>query len=183
MPARAQLLDTASHLFYTDGIGATGVDAVVRAAGVSKPTLYAHFGSKADLVAAVLSARHERRAEELEAWVRREPDPRRRPLAVFGYLKRFYAHEGARGCAFLNAAAELRHDDDAARRAIVAEKAWLLGLLARLCEEAGVREPERVASQLLLLVDGIGGRVVVHGPAAAPGAIADAEAAAARLLA
>src|SRR4051794_839892 len=106
-PARDRLLETAARLFYADGIAATGVDTVVREAGVSKPTLYAHYGSKAELVAAVLEARHARRAEELSAWVDREPDPGRRPLAVFAYLAAWYGRDGDRGCAFLNAAAEL----------------------------------------------------------------------------
>ena len=65
--AREKLIDTAEGLFYADGISATGVDAVVREAGVSKPTLYAHFGSKQELVAAVLQARHARRAAALES--------------------------------------------------------------------------------------------------------------------
>src|SRR5918994_925920 len=62
MTARDKLLGAASELFYADGIAATGVDDVVRAAGVSKPTLYAHFGSKAELVAAVLERCHAARA-------------------------------------------------------------------------------------------------------------------------
>src|SRR6478735_4858575 len=101
-PAKEKLLDSASDLFYEDGIAATGVDDVVRAAGVSKPTLYAHFGSKAELVAAVLARRHAARAGELEAL-------EGGPLAVFGWLADFYARDGARGCAFVNAAAELAH--------------------------------------------------------------------------
>jgi len=63
---------------------ATGVDAVVAAAGVSKPTLYAHFRSESELVAAVLERRHTRPTESLQAWVTaRTDDPRQRPLAVF----------------------------------------------------------------------------------------------------
>ena len=49
-----RLLDTATELFYAEGIAATGVDKVVARSGVSKPTLYAHFRSKDELVAAVL---------------------------------------------------------------------------------------------------------------------------------
>ena len=167
--ARDRLLETSARLFYEAGITATGVDTIVREAGVSKPTLYAQYGSKTELVAAVLTARHERRVEELEAI----DDP----LEVFTYLASFYAaREGARGCAFLNAAAELVADD-AARAAVVAEKRWLLELLGSLCGD------ERLASQLLLLIDGVAGRVVVHGPGAASGAIADATAAAKALIA
>src|SRR3954471_17334590 len=166
--ARERLLETGARLFYEAGITATGVDTIAREAGVSKPTLYAHFGSKTELVAAVLSARHERRVTELAAL--------EDPLGVFAHLAEFYAAEGTRGCAFLNAAAELPADDDA-RAAVVAEKAWLRARLTELCGD------ERTGSQLLLLVDGIAGRVVVDGPGAAAEAVADATAAAKVLLA
>jgi AcrR family transcriptional regulator len=166
--ARDRLLETSARLFYEAGITATGVDTIVREAGVSKPTLYAQFGSKAELVAAVLGERHERRIRELSAV--------NDPLGVFAHLADFYAREGSRGCAFLNAAAELV-DDDPARAAVVAEKAWLRERLVQLCGD------ERTGSQLLLLIDGIAGRVVVNGPGAAAEAIADATEAAKALLA
>jgi AcrR family transcriptional regulator len=180
--ARDRLVDTAGRLFYAEGITATGVDTVVRAAGVSKPTLYAHFRSKTELVAAVLEARHATRAAELQAWVMREADPRERPLAVFSWLAGWYERAGERGCAFLNAAAELVAADDAARRAVVAEKRWLLAFLTGLVRDAGLAGPERLASQLLLLVDGVGGRVVVEGPVAAQEAVVDATRAAELLI-
>jgi AcrR family transcriptional regulator len=167
--AREQLLETSARLFYEAGITATGVDTIAREAGVSKPTLYAHFGSKTELVAAVLTARHERRVADLAAV--------EGPLGVFAYLAGFYASDGVRGCAFLNAAAELVADDDA-RAAVVAEKAWLRARLTELCGG-----DERAGSQLQLLIDGIAGRVVVDGPSAAPAAVADATAAAKVLLA
>ena len=181
--ARDQLLATAGRLFYARGITATGVDTVVREAGVSKPTLYAHYGSKGELVAAVLQARHAERAAELRAWVMREDDPGKRPLAVFEFLRAWYEREGARGCAFLNAAAELTDAGDAGRPAVVAEKRWLEAFLADLARDAGLSGPERLASQLLLLIDGVSGRVVVHGPPAAPAVLADAVLAAEALIA
>src|SRR5215213_4097464 len=172
-PAREKLLDSASALFYANGIGATAVDDVVHAAGVSKPTLYAHFGSKAELVAAVLQRRHADRSAELEAL-------EGGPQTVFGWLADFYACDGARGCAFVNAAAELT-EAGPGREAAAREKAWLRGELTRRARAAGLRAPERVGSQLALLVDGVAARVVVEGHAAAPAAVADA-AAAARVL-
>jgi AcrR family transcriptional regulator len=172
--ARDRLVTTAAELFYEHGTNATGVDAVVRAAGVSKPTLYAHFASKSELVAAVLERRHEERAAELKTWVARTRDPRKRPLAVFGWLRDWYRRDGARGCGFLNAAAETPDRDDPARRVVSREKRWLLDLLAELARDAGLARPALLASQLLLLIDGVSGRVLVEGPEAAPRAVADA---------
>ena len=186
--AREALLRSAGRLFYAEGITATGVDAVVRSAGVTKPTLYAHFGSKAGLVAAVLHRRHEDRRAELEAWLAPRPAAEH-PLAVFDWLQHFYAERGERGCGFLNAAAELAGPDgvapgpdDAARAEVRAEKAWLRGLLTAGCAAAGCREPERLGSQLLLLLDGVAGRAVVEGREAAAEAAVQARQAADVLL-
>jgi len=173
-PAKEKLLDSASALFYADGIGATAVDDVVRAAGVSKPTLYAHFGSKAELVAAVLERRHAARIAELEAL-------EGGPLAVFGWLAGFYRRDGARGCAFVNAAAELT-EPGPGREAAAREKAWLRGELTRRARAAGLRDPEALGSQLALLIDGVAARVVVDGHSASAEAVADATAAARALI-
>lgn len=180
--SREKLLQTAAALFYASGVTATGVDAVVRAAGVTKPTLYTQFGSKDGLVAAVLERRHSSRRTELEAELAAvEPD--RRPLAVFDWLARWYATDGDRGCAFLNAAAELPDPGSAGRAVVRAEKSWLLGLLVQAAADAGRADAELVGSQLLLLVDGVAGRAVVGGAEAGRAAVADARAAAAVLLA
>jgi AcrR family transcriptional regulator len=169
-----RLLATAGQLFYERGVTATGVDAVVKAAGLSKPTLYAHFPSKSALLAAALTRRHDQRRVELQTWVDRIPNAAERPLAVFGWLSDWYARDGARGCGFLNAAAELPDADDPARQVIQAEKRWLQDFLTDLCRTAGLIHPELLGSQLLLLVDGIGGRAVVDGARSAHAAVADA---------
>ncbi len=163
-PARDRLLNAANALFYERGITATGVDAVVAASGVSKPTLYAHFRSKSELLAAVPARRTERRQDSLPAWLAaRDGDPRERLLAVFNWLAEFLAGEGARGCAFLNAAAELPDPDDPARQVARRHKTWMREFLAGLAGQAGLSEPERLGSQLLLLVDGASSRLVVEG--------------------
>lgn len=179
--AHEVLLDAASRLFYEDGIMASGVDAVVRAAGVTKPTLYAHFGSKSDLVAAVLQRRFDERRAELEAWL--EPVPvAGHPWAVLEWLQHFYVDRGDRGCGFLNAAAELGARDPSARAVVEAEKVWLRDVLVRGCAAYGSRTPEVVGSQLLLLIDGVSGRAVVGGRAAARTAADEARHAADVLL-
>jgi AcrR family transcriptional regulator len=58
-PARDLLLEAAARLFYSDGVGATGIDTITSTAGVAKKSLYNNFASKAELVAAYLESRHE----------------------------------------------------------------------------------------------------------------------------
>ncbi len=179
--AKEALLDSASRLFYDNGITATGVDAIVRTAGVTKPTLYAHFGSKSELVAVVPRRRHEDRRAELEALL--DPLPAaEHPLAVLDWLQRVYVDRGERGCGFLNAAAELTDHDAAARAVVQAEKAWLRDMLVLGCVTAGCCDPGLVGPQLLLLIDGVAGRAVVGGRLAAQTAAVEARQAADVLL-
>src|SRR4051794_10595252 len=56
-PARGRILESARRLFYERAIRAVGVEAVVEDAGVTKMSLYRHFASKDELVAACLGER------------------------------------------------------------------------------------------------------------------------------
>lgn len=60
---RAQIVAAARELFLAQGYGATSMDAVARAAPVSKRTLYNHFESKQALFLAVLRSSWETLAE------------------------------------------------------------------------------------------------------------------------
>lgn len=59
-PKRRQIVEAARRLFMADGYGPTSMDAISRAAGVSKATLYAHFTNKAELFAAIIGGECER---------------------------------------------------------------------------------------------------------------------------
>src|SRR5271167_1162266 len=51
---RALIVDAAATLMYQRGVSMTSLDDVLAAAGSGKSQLYHYFGSKADLVAAVI---------------------------------------------------------------------------------------------------------------------------------
>lgn len=152
---RDRLVEVASKLFYAEGITACGVDRVVAESGVSKPTLYAHFGSKEGLVAAVLQHRDAQRRKELSTYLRGRPqDARRRLLAAFDCLREWQAQEGYRGCAFVNAAAEIVDPESPVRAVIREHKRWHRALLAGLAREANLHAPNELAGELMLLVNG-----------------------------
>lgn len=164
----ARLLDAASELFYEEGFGPTAVDKVVARSGVSKPTLYVHFPSKDDLLAAALERRHAERVATLDACVRAAASsPAEQLLAVFDWLAQWHETEGARGCAFVNAAAELADPAHPAREIARRQKRWMRDYLAGLATEAGLSRPERLGADLMLLVDGANVRVLVDGDLAA----------------
>ena len=56
---RDQITQAADDLFYGEGIRRASVDPITARAGVTKRTLYYHFPSKDDLIAAYLTARDE----------------------------------------------------------------------------------------------------------------------------
>jgi len=60
-----QILDAARDLFTRDGFSGTSMDAVAKAAAVSKATIYAHFSSKEELFGAMMSAECRRYWPEL----------------------------------------------------------------------------------------------------------------------
>ena len=165
---RERLAVAASQLFYTDGITACGVDKVIRRAKTSKPTLYSHYRSKSELVVAALNFQHQTRRQALDDYLsqRQDQGPQQRLLAVFDWLENWSSQQGIRGCAFLNAAAELvSPQDEPARQVIRQHKEWWQSLLADLAQKAGATNPGQLADELLLLIDGVNARVLVTGNA------------------
>lgn len=153
--ARQRLLETARELFYREGIRATGVDTIVEQSGVGKATLYRHFPTKDDLIAAYLAEQ----AREDETWFEEtvataEGSPRERLLAWFESCAQRIQQPGFRGCPFLNAMAELAEPEHPAYRRAVEHEHAFRDSLARMCLQAGARDPEQLADQLLLVVNG-----------------------------
>ncbi|MFE7311817.1 TetR/AcrR family transcriptional regulator [Streptomyces sp. NPDC057555] len=153
-PAGLRILDTASRLFYEQGIRAVGVEAIAEEAGVTKKTLYDRFGSKEDLILAYLRARDERWRSTLVRYVEaRGGTPEEQLLATFSALRDWMRECNPRGCAFVNAYVELPADhpgQGVARE----QKAWLMGYLAELATAAGADDPAALAGQLLILHEG-----------------------------
>ena len=152
---RERILSAASELFYRHGIRAVGVDAVAEAAETNKMTLYRHFSSKDELVAEYL----QRLAEKAKAsWDRLEADHPGEPSAQLrAWLKNMAAHVASadeRGCALANAAVELPEKDHPARRVIEAFKTAQRERLVQLCAAASLAEPEMLADELFLLLEG-----------------------------
>jgi AcrR family transcriptional regulator len=114
IPARERLLNSAAELFYSEGVGATGIDAITAHAGVAKMSLYNNFSSKADLVNAYIQRRIEEWQDLYRKRLLQATTPRERVLAVFDSYVDHAALAygwGFRGCGLLNAAAELAVGD------------------------------------------------------------------------
>lgn len=145
--AHDRLLNAAAILFYNDGIAATGIDAIVKKAGVAKKSLYNNFTSKAELVAKYLQIRHAEWLSLYETRVRQAQKPVDRVLSVFEAYADHAEHayeRGFRGCGLLNAAAEFPAGD-AGRKAVRAHKEEVQALLNKHLAELKPGDAERAA--------------------------------------
>lgn len=162
--AADRILNSADELFYERGIASVGVDAIVARSGVSKATLYRHFPSKEELVAAYL-----RRADEVwrrwlvEAMERRAANPREQLLAIFDWLKEWFARDDFRGCAFIKAAADLSDPAHPGHAVPLEHKQAVRRLILRLAKEAELRRPGELASEWMLLIDGAIAQALIEG--------------------
>lgn len=153
-PGAQRILDVASELFYRQGLHAVGVDTIAAESGVTKRTLYNRFGSKDGLIVAYLEARDRRWRDLVTSRLDADhADPVQRALVPFDVLTEWLTLH-PRGCSFVNAFAELPEPDHPGHQVIIAEKKWLHDLFRRLLAEAGARDPDGLAVQLLILHEG-----------------------------
>jgi AcrR family transcriptional regulator len=151
---RDRILDGAQRLFYAQGIQAVGMDRIRDVSGVSLKRLYQCYPSKDALVIAYLERRDHEWTQALDDHVERVRDPRERVLAVFGYLDEWFRTADFRGCSFINAFGELGPTSPGVAALAQAHKRALRTRLARLAAATGAGDPEALADQLLLLVEG-----------------------------
>jgi len=153
--ARERIFDTASALFYRRGIRAVGVETIAAEADTTKMSLYRNFPSKDRLVAEWLRDHDATFWQMWDAMASRHAnDPRMQLKAAFAMLARHVTDPQARGCPMANAAVELTEKDHPARKVIEAHKAKLRARLTGLCTGMGAREPDLLADQLFLLMEG-----------------------------
>ncbi len=150
-----RVLQTASALFYAEGVRAVGIDLIVLRSGVAKTTLYRHFATKDDLVEAFL------KREDAAFWqqwdgvvLAHQRDAMAALLALADWVAARVSRDGYRGCPQINVAAEFSSPNHPARLVARGHKAEMLKRLTALCRKLPSANPERVAVQLSLLIDG-----------------------------
>lgn len=130
-PVGERLLEAAGRLFSTNGINATGVDRIVDEAATTKRTLYQRFGSKDALVADWLQRRAHLWQRELLSALDEQGDPASALDVVYEHALS-WARSGRRGCAFVNAWAEIGTWDHPGVAVIRSEKAWMRQLFTQV---------------------------------------------------
>src|ERR1700757_985097 len=169
VPVRQRILETASELFYREGVRAVGIDAIIARSGVAKMSLYRNFPSKDALVTAWLE---DRNAFFWDRWNKAEAsragEPRAQLEAILDMVGTTSSHPKWRGCPFHNTGTEFPEPDHPARAVILANKRAVRERLRALSAAAGARDADLLAQQLQLLIDGaysIGQSLGPDGPA------------------
>jgi AcrR family transcriptional regulator len=147
--ARQRILDTATELFYRDGINATGVERLAAESSVSKRTLYQHFPSKTAVVEEYLRGIEDRVGNPQQG---ANQTPRERLLAVF----QAPTSRGGplRGCPFHNAAVEAAGAMPGVQEIVRASKRGFINGLAELAKQAGAVDPQQLGNELGVLYEG-----------------------------
>ncbi|MBB6468637.1 AcrR family transcriptional regulator [Aminobacter lissarensis] len=155
-PTRERIVDAASKLFYGEGIRAVSVDAVAEKAGLTKRTLYYHFASKDDLISAYLDGRDQPNLALFQRWFgETEGGIDQKVRAIFQNLAKSARHPKWKGCGYLRTAAELADmPGHPAIKTGIAHKKRVEAWLATTFVAEGVRSPELLARQIILLLDG-----------------------------
>ena len=150
-----KLLLAARRLFCRAGIHATGITRILEEAGVARASLYAHYGSKENLLKAVFDM-------EANMWFHwfdldlphLKCSPRERILALFDLLEKWFAKEDFFGCVFINAVAEHEKDSRWVKDIASAYRDQIIDRLRALVVESGARDPDMLTQKLGLIIEG-----------------------------
>ncbi len=178
-PTQDRIVKAASRLFHASGIRAVSVDAVALEAGVTKRTLYYHFRSKDDLIAAYLEGRDQPNLSAFQRWFDAAPgDVADKVKGIFHKLEEAAQHPHWKGCGFLRTSVELVNQPGhpamvRGRAHKMRVESWFCSVLA----EAGAGpQASVVARQIMVLLDGCFSVVLLHREPAYMAAAGDAAA-------
>jgi len=151
---RRKLLACARSLFETEGFHATGIDRILAQAGVAKMTLYNNFGSKDQLIVAVLEESSSELIERLKDAIAGLDDPCDQILGIFEQLAEMYDEPSFSGCMFQAAVAEFPDRDSGPARAAREHLERLTALFEEFCRRAELPEPGALGSMFAMLASG-----------------------------
>ncbi|MDX2078022.1 MAG: TetR/AcrR family transcriptional regulator [bacterium] len=152
--AREKILEVAGNLFFQYGYRAIGIDMIIEQSNIAKATLYRHFKSKDDLIVAYL----EEMNRQFWAWIDGATAPHETPqaqlIAIFDALQKLISTPSCYGCPFLIAASEFPDPTHPSHGVALANKEAVRARLLALCDSMGAKNPQGLANQLYLLMDG-----------------------------
>jgi AcrR family transcriptional regulator len=162
--ARERILDAAGCLFYQQGFRAVGIDTIIAEADVAKMTLYSHFPSKDDLIVAYLERSDAEGWQWLHDVTAAHETPLEKLIAIFNALGEKADSAACLGCPVQATAAEFPDPNHPGHQVALASKQKVRAHFRDLAEQARLRDPDRLADQLMLLMDGAYASSRMYGP-------------------
>ena len=151
---RDRILQTASELFYFDGLSGVGVNRIIEEADVAKSTFYKYFPTKELLVLAYLDEMDRLWTLALREAAGPDPTPSADRLAAMFDALLWDGHpEEYRGAAFLKASAEAGAGSVVQLR-VSEHRAGVLEWIRHVSRQAGAADPDALARTLTLLLEG-----------------------------
>lgn len=132
---RQHIIKTASHLFYQNGYNLTGINEIIKEAGIAKATLYNHFASKEDICLAYLKFKNDTFIEDIQTFVSNANKGADQLYALFYFLINFFDQKDFNGCWCLNTIAELPKDNEKIRNEIQRQKEQFITYIKKLIQE------------------------------------------------
>ncbi|WP_427132272.1 TetR/AcrR family transcriptional regulator [Pseudarthrobacter sp. S9] len=157
LTSRERLLEAAATLTYRDGVG-IGIQALCKAAGVSKRSMYELFDSKDDLLAASLEERAADFVAGLQPPAGDGRSPRERILHVFQQVESQAGAPEFHGCRYLAVQIELKDHNHPASQVARRIKGNLTAFFRAEAAQGGANDPDLLARQLSLVFDGASAR-------------------------
>lgn len=152
---REELVESAMKVFSCNGFHNTGLDLILKDSGISRMTLYNHFKSKDELIVAAMRRRDELFRNSLMKFVEAGGrDPISQILAIFDCLDSWFNETDFHGCMFINASSEFCDPDSPPRRVAAEHKLEILRYITGLCNSAKLNDPDELAQQINILIEG-----------------------------
>ena len=153
---KEKLLNSAYELFNRDGIHKTGIDKIIKNAGVAKMSLYAHFSSKQDLVVEYLKIRDEEWFDLINSYIVKASKPEEKLLKIFEALEDWFDQDNFFGCPFINGMAEFEEFDNPTVSSCISQHFDKTGVLVEeLLTEMKKPNKELVSKICMIIVGAI----------------------------
>ena len=161
---RQQIIDAAYTLFYQSGFMRTGVDAIADAAGITKRTLYQHFGSKDELIGVVLEHQHQMALERTRRWADCiMGNPEQMVKTLFKKLTQWAGETTWQGSGFTRAAVEFSDlPGHPARKAARRQKEAVESYLIEKFAAQDLDDAEQLVREIMLLIEGCQTLALIH---------------------
>jgi TetR/AcrR family transcriptional repressor of nem operon len=139
LATRRRIVEAAGQAFRERGLAETGVDEVMRRAGLTHGGFYAHFRDKTELVAEACAAAFDAAVPNLERIAALPTPAARARLLIDSYLAARHRDNRGSGCMVVAVAADMARLTGAAREGYsrgFAQHIERLSAALRLCEDA-----------------------------------------------